>query len=115
MYDLILFNNATKKAYAYTSLDDTGEDRYYRFENFEIGDIPYGEYSYALFFNELGVLEYTFKNSLWGTTVTYDGQTYQLKDLSPEIGLLKYLPEGEDEEPQETYRDKDVEYYYRKK
>ena len=114
MYDLILYNNATKKAYLYTPLRDTGEKLYYRFEDFDPGDIPYGEYEYALIFNELGILQYTFKNCLLDTLITFDGNTYRLGDLSPEIGLLKYLPEG-DETPQETYRDTEREYFYRRK
>lgn len=114
MYDLILFNNATKKAYVYPSLKDTGEKLFYRFEDFNPGDIPYGEYQYALIFNELGILDYDFKNVLLDTLITFDGQTYQLRDLSPELGLLKYLPEGEDEDAP-TYRDTQQEFYYRRK
>lgn len=114
MYDLILFNNATKKSYAYTGLTDTGEKLYYRFDNFDPGDIPSGEYSYALIFNELGILEYEFKNALLDTIIRFDGATYRLRDLAPELGLLKYLPEG-DEQEAPTYRDTEKEFYYRKK
>ena len=114
MYDLILFNNATKKAYLYTGLTDSGEKLYYRFDNFHPGDIPTGEYTYALIFNELTGVTYTFKNSLLDTLLTVDGTSYRLGDLSPEIGLLKYLPTGAEEEPA-TYRDTNKEFYYRRK
>ena len=114
MYDLILFNNATKKAYLYSGLTDTGEKLYYRFENFIIGDIPYGEYEYALIYNELKGVEYTFKNTLLETLLEAYGITYRLADLSPELGLLKYLPEDNEEEAP-VYRDTEKEYFYRRK
>lgn len=114
MYDLILFNNATKKAYAYTGLTDTGEKLYYRFDGFDPGDIPTGEYTYALIFNELGILQYEFKNSPMDTLIHFDGATYRLGDLSPEIGLLKYLSEDNTENAP-VYRDTEKEFYYRKK
>lgn len=113
MYDLILFNNATKKAYLYSGLEDSGEKPYYRFEDFDIGDVPGGEYNYALIWNELTGVTYTFKNAILDTIVSYDGQEYQLRDLNPELGLLRYVTEETGEQP--TYRDTEKEYYYRKK
>lgn len=116
MYDLILFNNATKQTHVYTGLTDSGEKLYYEFDNFDAGDIPYGEYAYALIYNELSGVTYEPKNALLDTLVTYDGQTYRLGDLSPELGLLKYVPEeSEEEEKAPSYRDSNVEYYYRRK
>lgn len=111
-YDLILFNNATKAAYVFTGLTDIGTEMYYDLAGFEPGDIPYGEYSYALIYNVLRGVEYTLKNSLLGTEVTYNGVTYQLEDLTPELGLFKYLNDSV-EEPE--YRDTEKEFYYRKK
>lgn len=112
MYDLFLFNNATKKTYIYTGLEDTGEKLYYEFDNFDPGDIPYGEYSYALIYNELAGVEYTPRNALLETEVAWQGNVYRLRDLNPETGLLKYLNE-DTEEP--AYRDTDKEFYYRRK
>lgn len=112
MYDLFLFNNATKKTYIYTGLEDTGEKLYYEFDNFNPGDIPYGEYSYALIYNELAGVVYTPKNALLDIEARYNGETYTLRDLNPETGLLKYLNE-DTEEP--AYRDTDKEFYYRRK
>ena len=111
-YDLILFNNATKKGYVFTGLTDTGTEMYYDLNGFEPGDIPYGEYSYALIYNVLTGVEYTLKNSLLGTDITYNGITYHLEELTPEIGLFKYVNENV-EEPE--YRDTEKEFYYRKK
>ena len=111
-YDLILFNNATKNTYIYKGIPDIGNGMYYELADFDAGDIPYGEYSYALIFNALSGVEYTAKDSLLGTEVTYNGVTYKLEELTPEVGLLKYVNDDE-EEP--VYRDKDTEFYYRKK
>lgn len=116
MYDLILFNNATKQCYVYPSMRDSGTEIYYRFTNVDLGDIPYGEYEYALIFNELGTIEYEFNNSLLGTLLHFEGETYRLTDLAPELGLLKYVPnEEEAQEDAPVYRDTDTEYYYRRK
>lgn len=112
MYDLILFNNATKKAYLYQGLEDTGEKIYYEFDNFNIGEIPYGEYEYALIYNELTGVTYEFKNGLFETLIHYEGATYRLPDLNPELGLLKYAGE---EKREDTYRDTDREFFYRRR
>lgn len=111
-YDLILFNNATKKVYVFTGLTDVGTEMYYELSNFEPGDIPCGEYSYALIYNVLEGVEYTLKNSLLGTELTYNGTTYHLEDLTPETGLLKYLSDTEEDT---QYRDTEKEFYYHKK
>lgn len=110
-YDLILFNNATKKGYVFTGLTDIGTEMYYDLTGFDPGDIPYGEYGYALIYNVLRGVEYTLKNSLLGTEVTYNGVTYHLEELTPELGLLKYVNDSV-EEPE--YRDTEKEFYYRK-
>ena len=112
MYDLILFNISTKKAYLYPKLEDTGEKLYYEFDSFDIGDVPYGEYEYALIFNELSGVTYEFKNGLLDTLEHYGDTIYHLGDLSPELGLLKYLGE---EKSDVSYRDTDKEFYYRRK
>lgn len=111
-YDLVLFNNATKKAYVFTGLTDVGTELYYDLNNFDPGDIPCGEYGYALVFNILTGVEYTLKNSLLDTELTYNGTVYRLADLMPELGLLKYLG---DTEENTQYRDTEKEFYYRKK
>ena len=111
-YDLILFNNATKVSYFYTGKPDVGNGMYYELADFEPNDLPYGEYSYALIFNALADVSYTAKNSLLDTEVTYNGTTYLLKDLNPELGLLKYVDDSVDDT---QYRDTDKTFYYKKK
>ena len=112
-YDLILFNNATKKTYIFEKVPDAGNGMYYELAGFDPGDIPTGEYSYALIYNALSGVQYTPKNSLLGTELTYNGRTYQLEELSPETGILKYIGEGVEDNAE--YRDTEKEFYYRKK
>lgn len=112
IYDLVLFNNATKNTYFYKGIPDIGNGMYYELADFDAGDIPYGEYSYALIYDALTGVEYTAKDSILDTEVSYNGTTYRLEELTPEVGLLKYVSD-EGEEP--VYRDRDTEFYYRKK
>lgn len=113
IFDLILFNLATKKAYLYRNLFDAGTPNAVQINRFDIGEVPTGEYEYALLKNTRGYLEYTFKNSLLDTVVSLDGTEYSLFDLNPDLGLLKYIGEDTGEEPE--YRDTEKEFYYRKK
>ena len=111
-YDLILFNNATKQAYLFRGLTDIGTEMYYDLAGFDPGEIPYGEYGYALIYNVLNGVEYTLKNSLLDSEVNYNGTVYRLEELTPELGLFKYINDNV-EEPE--YRDTEKEFYYRKK
>ena len=111
-YDLILFNNATKNGYVYRNLYDAGTNACVQINGFDIGDVPTGEYTYVLLRNDYGYADYTLKNTPLDSFITAGGVEYRLGDLNPEIGLLKYLSDNE-EEP--VYRDTEKEYFYRRK
>lgn len=110
-YDLLLFNNATKHGYVYRNLYDSGEATYYQFNEFDLGDIPTGEYTYALV-PTTGYRECVFKDNFLDTMVGNN----ELRDLQPVVGLLKHVENDWVEKQNEpTYRDTDKEFYYRKK
>ena len=115
-YDMLLFNNATKTGYVYRSLYDSGGETSYLFNNFDIGDIPFGEYSYALLVN-MGYRNYVFSDNILNTKVKVSGKpTRSINDYNPVLGILKYTEQEDIQEfygPQ--YRDKDTEFIYYKK
>lgn len=113
-YDLLLFNNATKHGYVYRNLYDSGEATYYQFNFFNFGDIPTGEYSYALI-PAVGYRVYAFKDNLLDTQIGGEGGI-KLKEYQPVVGLLKYVEQDWEERQKEpTYRDTDKEFFYRRK
>ena len=112
-YDLVLFNNATKQGYVYKNLYDAGTPMCVQINEFDIGDVPTGEYTYVLIRNDYGYVDYTLKNTPLDSVLLAGGQEYRLTDLNPEIGLFKYVGEDSENEPQ--YRDTDKEFYYRRK
>lgn len=115
-YDLLLMNNATKAGYVIRNLKDTGGETCFTFNLFqlsseEFGDIPFGEYTYALVGN-MGYREYDFKDNLLDTVAS----GHAIKNENPATGLFKYVDEAWVEKQNEpTYRDTDKEFYYRRK
>lgn len=112
MYDLILQNNASKKEYLVSGLKDTGNWQAYVFEGFSMPEgAPYGEYYGALIWNGRSDVVYDFRDVLLDTVLRTGQGDVLLRDLRPEIFLLRY---GE-VEPANIYREKDTEYVYYKK
>lgn len=83
---LFIQNNATRQIYVYQNLSPAESNHLWiRFEDMDLGEIPDGEYTYALIAgNEI---EYTPKAVLLDTLIADTDMT--LKDLQPAIGLLR--------------------------
>lgn len=112
MYDIILQNNASKQEWAVTGLTDSGNAMAYVFENFSMpADAPDGEYTGALIFNGREDVQYEFNDVLLDTLVKTEEGDVRLRDLRPEIFLLRYGV------PQEAnvYRKENKNYYYKSK
>ena len=86
-YDLILENNASKEFFLFSGLTDSGTNLYHQFEvDLDLAD---GEYTYVLLLNNRDDVEYEFKYPILQSIVTADGKSFELKDLRPEIGLMR--------------------------
>lgn len=115
LYDILIFNNSTKKDYLFQSqLDISNNGLYHTFENLNLSALPSGEYTVYTIRNDYGkAVEWQVSDVPLNSILTYDGKQFVLKDLLPEIGLLKIGTENTKDSS--SYRKKDVEYYYRKK
>lgn len=112
MFDIILQNSASKKEYLVSGLKDTGNWQAYVFEGFKMPDsAPFGEYYGALIWNGRDDVEYDFRDVLLDTVLHTGEGDVLLRDLRPEIFVLRY---GQ-VEPAVIYREKDTEFIYYKK
>lgn len=113
-YDILLQNNGSKEIFILSGVEATLETRLFvEFDDFSLPEgAKNGEYTYAVIQNSLSGVTYKPKNGLSETIVEYSGQTYQLGDLRPFMGLLRV---GEVEE-KNNYQDKpkNKNYYYQK-
>ena len=109
VYDLILQNNATKREYLFKGLVDKGNRLAHRFLDFDMPlDAPYGEYTGYLVYDGRSDVEYDFKDVVLESVVSTAVGSVRLRDLKPEVFLLKYVG-GETEQ---EYRERDTRYYY---
>lgn len=117
MFDLIIQNNSTKKEYLYSGLNNQSNNSlYYDFSGLDLGDIPSGEYTYCLIYNERDDVEYEFKDILLDTLVKTGDGNVLLRDLEPEIGLLRIAMSNQSiEASKPVYRENNTEFYYRKR
>lgn len=108
-FDIILQNSATKKEYLVSGLIDKGNRLAYVFEDFVMPEgAQSGEYYGALIWNGRRDVEYEFKDVLLETILHTDEGDVALKDLRPEVFLMRYGTVEADA----VYRDKNTEYYY---
>lgn len=112
MYDLILQNSASKKEYLISGLTDSGNRLAYVFEDFQMpADAPEGEYYGALIYNGRDDVSYNFKDVLLDTILDTEEGSVMLRDLRPEIFLMRYGTFN----PDFLSRDGDKEYLYYKR
>lgn len=112
-YTLILQHNATRREFIVTGLTDKSETNLaYVFENFDMPeDAQEGEYTGVLFYDGRSDTRYELNDSLLDTLCRTGEGDVKVRDLRPEIFLLKYGVEP----AQGTYRKSDVDYVYYKK
>lgn len=93
-FDIIFMNNASKKVKILQKQENVSEDEdCLRFENVEL-DLPDGEYTYAVIWNERIDVRYDVKNDLLETVVMTNKGNVPLKVLRPFTGLLMVKNEG---------------------
>lgn len=118
MYDLILYNNTTKDSVLYSGLTDKSENNlYYDFSGLDL-DLPLGEYTYFVLFNEREDVQYMFKDVPLNSILHTEDGDVLLRDLEPETGLLRITGCGCETNPltKDTfYVDKNVSYQYYKR
>lgn len=110
-YTLLLQNNASRQEYLITGLKDKGNFLAYFFEDFEMPeDAAEGEYTGLLFWDGRSDTEYVLDDILLNTLCkTGEGDVF-VRDLRPEIFLLKYGTPAE----KNTYRKTNKDYIYYK-
>lgn len=115
LYDILIFNNSTKKDYLFQGQVDTSNNKlYHTFENLDLSGLPSGEYTVYTVRNEYSTaVTWEVKDVPLNSILTYDGKQYQLSVLMPEINLLKIGTEATKDDS--GYREKDTEYTYRKR
>ena len=114
-YDILLFNNSTKKDYLFQDqVDASNNGLYHTFLNLDLSGLPSGEYSVFTVRNEYGsAVTWTIGDVPLNSVLTYEGKQYKLSDLNPEINILKM---GTDAiEDKSVYKPSNQEFYYRKR
>lgn len=94
-YLLLLSNNYSNQKWCLEVFNTSCDDSMYIFDNFgEMlpDDFPFGVYDYCLVHCSIPY-DVEFKPLLLDTEITADGQTFKLKDLSPETGMLEFKPD----------------------
>lgn len=115
LYDILIFNNSTKKDYLFQSqLDISNNGLYHIFEDLDLSALPGGEYTVFTIRNDYGEdVKWQVSDVPLNSILTYDGNSYKLSVLNPEISLMKIGTENTKDNS--SYKKKDVEYYYRRK
>lgn len=114
-YDVLFFNNSTKKDYLFQEQVDTSSTPiYHTFNHVDLSGLPSGEYTVYTVRNVYGkAVTWTIQDVPLNSTLTYNGNDYILRDLKPEITLIKIGME--DTLDNSEYRAKNEEYTYRKR
>lgn len=109
-YTLILQNNGSRAEYLITGLTDAKETFLaYIFYDFEMPeDAQEGEYTGVLFWDGRKDTEYVLNEVLLDTLCRTGEGDVLVRDLRPEIFLLRYGAGGE----RDTYRENNEDYYY---
>lgn len=115
IYDILIFNNSTKKDYLFQAETDYSDNNlYHSFRDLDLSELPSGEYTVYTIRNDYGTaVTWSVCDVPLNSILTYEGKQYKLYDLKPEITLMKVGTEATEDKSQ--YRSKDTEYAYRKR
>lgn len=115
-YDILIFNNSTKKDYLFQDQEDYSvSPLHHTFKDLDLSGLPSGEYTVYTIRNDYGsAVTWDIQDVPLNSVLTYEEIGYKLIDLKPEITLLKVGVEATIE--QSEYRAKNDEYaYYKRK
>ena len=114
LYDILIFNNSTKKDYLYQGMVDNSTNSLRHIFNLDLSELPSGEYNTYVIRNDYSTaVTWEIKDVPLESVLTYDGKQFKLDDLKPEISLLKVGVEAT--EDKNTYKPQNAEYAYRKR
>ena len=115
IYDILIFNNSTKKDYLFQAETDYSDNKmYHSFKDLDLSDLPSGEYTTYVIRNDYGTaVTWSVCDVPLNSVLTYEGKQYKLDDLKPEITLLKLGTEAPTDKS--AYRAQNEEYAYRKR
>ena len=114
LYDILIFNNSTKKPYLYQGQVDNSGNKLYHDFNLDLSALPSGEYSVYTIRNDYSTaVTWEIVDVPLNSILTYEGAHFKLADLKPEITLLKLGTENTEDKSQ--YKAQDTEYQYRKR
>lgn len=107
-YTLLINDNFTNQIHEFTVQNISNNDLFYEFDVNELfKKLPAGEYNYYLFWNTYTDYKIEFSSDILDSKITANNQTFTLRDVKPETGILKILDE---EIKQPTYIDSQKNY-----
>ena len=115
IYDIYLYNNSEKEGKLFQGIEDTSSNPlYHSFKDLDLSELASGEYTCYTIRNDYGeAVKWQVSDVPLNSVLTYEGKEYFLKDLLPEVNLLKIGTENTKDNS--TYRKTDVGYTYRKR
>ena len=115
LYDILIFNNSTKKDYLFQGQEDTSNNPLcHTFENLDLSELPSGEYTVYVIRNDYSTgVTWEIKDVPLNSILRYEDKDFKLADLMPEISLLKLGVEATIDKS--AYRAQNEEYAYRKR
>lgn len=114
-YDILIFNNSTKKDYLFQGQEDYSCNKmYHTFSDVDLSELPSGEYTTYVIRNDYSTaVTWEVQDVPLNSILTYDEKQFKLIDLKPEISLLKVGTEATTDTS--SYRAQNEEYAYRKR
>lgn len=110
-YTILLQNNASKEYFRYDKQTNLSNSHlYYKFDI--VLEVPEGEYTYVVFPNNRGDVEYEYKNPVQDTILRVNGEEIVLKDLQPSIGLMRAGKEVKQDNIYDKGNDNNKIFYY---
>lgn len=115
-YDILIFNNSTKKEYLFQGQEDTSNNGlYHTFANLDLTELPSGEYTVYSVRNDYGTaVTWDIQDVPLNSILTYDGKQFKLDDLKPYIGLLKLGTEATSDKSEYLAKNEEYAFYKRK-
>lgn len=115
LYDILIFNNSTKKDYLFQGQADYSANKmYHTFSDVDLSELPSGEYTSYVIRNDYSTaVTWEVQDVPLNSILTYDEKQFKLIDLKPEISLLKVGTDATTDKS--VYRAQNEEYAYRKR
>lgn len=91
-YTLILLNTFTNEIHEFNVQNISNNDLFYEFEVKELfANLPDAEYEIYCFWNTYSDYKIDYSNDILDSKITVNNQTFTLRDIKPEVSLLKII------------------------